>query len=317
MEHARNGAAASLRGFFKKDWDEYRMRTYISNKWAIAVFALPALLLYTLVVSYPVVQSLYRSFFDWDGLGAGTFSGLHNYVLLFDDPLLITSLKNGALFALVLVVFQIGLGTILALVCADVKVKGRKILKVGYFIPVVLSVTVVCQLWIAIYDPTNGLINKLFELLGISYRQNWLTSPTVSIIAIAFVNAWQYMGYQFSLLYAGVKSIPEQYMEAAIIDGCTKWMAHRKITIPLMMETYKFCFIVAITSGIGAFVQMLIMTSGGPGTTNYTLTYMIYRYAFNQFEYGYACAISIFLVAISLLATVIINRVFGKESITY
>jgi raffinose/stachyose/melibiose transport system permease protein len=293
------------------------MRTYISNKWAIAVFALPALLLYTLVVSYPVVQSLYRSFFDWDGLGTGTFSGLHNYVLLFQDPLLITSLKNGALFALVLVVFQIGLGTILALVCADVKVKGRKILKVGYFIPVVLSVTVVCQLWIAIYDPTNGLINKLFELLGISYRQNWLTSPTVSIIAIAFVNAWQYMGYQFSLLYAGVKSIPEQYMEAAIIDGCTKWMAHRKITIPLMMETYKFCFIVAITSGIGAFVQMLIMTSGGPGTTNYTLTYMIYRYAFNQFEYGYACAISIFLVAISLLATVIINRVFGKESITY
>jgi raffinose/stachyose/melibiose transport system permease protein len=293
------------------------MRTYFNNRLAAAVFALPAFLLYSLVVTYPVFQTLYRSFFEWDGLGAGTFSGLDNYMKLFQDPLLITSLRNGALFAIVLVVFQIGLGTILALVCADPKIKGRKLLKTGYFIPVVLSVTVVCQLWIAIYDPTNGLINKLFQMLGIPYRQNWLTSPSVSILAIAFVNAWQFMGYQFSLLYAGIKSIPEQYMEAAIIDGCSKWKAHRIITIPLMVETYKFCFIVAITSGIGAFVQMLIMTSGGPGTTNYTLTFMIYRYAFREFEYGYACAVSVFLVAVSLLATVIINRLFGKERITY
>jgi raffinose/stachyose/melibiose transport system permease protein len=289
------------------------MRTYFGNKWAIAAFALPALLIYSLVVSYPVVQSLYRSFFDWDGIGKGTFTGLSNYIELFNDPLLITSLRNGGIFALVLVIFQIGLGTLLALVCADVKTKGRKVLKVGYFIPVVLSVTVVCQLWIAIYDPTNGLINRLFELVGIPYRQNWLSSPTVSIIAIAFVNAWQYMGYQFSLLYAGIKSIPEQYMEAAIIDGCTKWGSHRRITIPLMAETYKFCFIVAITGGIGAFVQMLIMTSGGPGTTNFTLTFMIYRYAFSEGNYGYACAVSVFLVIISLIATVIINRLFRQN----
>jgi raffinose/stachyose/melibiose transport system permease protein len=293
------------------------MKNFFGNKRAIAAFALPALFLYTLVVTYPVVQSLYRSFFDWDGLGKGTFTGLTNYVTLFQDPLLLTSLKNGGLFALVLVVFQIGLGTVLALICADAKIKGRKILKVGYFIPVVLSVTVVCQLWIAMYDPTNGLINRLFQLLGIPYQQNWLSSPTVSIIAIAFVNAWQYMGYQFTLLYAGIKSIPEQYMEAATIDGCTKWMAHRKITLPLMVETYKFCFIVAVTGGIGAFVQMLIMTSGGPGTTNYTLTFMIYRYAFSEFQYGYACAVSVFLVALSLLVTVIINRIFQQDRFTY
>ncbi|WP_028563323.1 carbohydrate ABC transporter permease [Paenibacillus pinihumi] len=293
------------------------MRKYYRNKWAIMLFALPALLLYTLIVIYPVLQSMYRSFFDWDGLGEGTFNGLDNYIRLFNDPLLMTSLKNGALFALVLVVFQLGLGTIMALVIADPRLRGRKVLKTGYFIPVVLSVTVVCQLWIAIYDPTNGLINKLFQVLGIPYQQNWLSSPTVSIIAIAFVNAWQYMGYQFSLLYAGVKSIPEQYMEAATIDGCTKWGAHRRITIPMMVETYKFCLIIAVTSGISAFVQMLIMTNGGPGTTNYTLTFMIYRYAFGEFEYGYACAVAVVLVAISLLVTAIINRVFRQEKVTH
>ncbi|WP_438348868.1 carbohydrate ABC transporter permease [Paenibacillus sp. FA6] len=289
------------------------MNRYLSNKKAILIFLLPALLVYSIVLIYPVVQTMYRSFFEWDGLSTAVFNGLDNYRDMFDDPLLYTSLKNGLIFAIVLVVFQIGLGTILALACADPRVKFRKILKTAYFIPVILSVTVVCQLWIAMYDPTNGLINKLFQALHIPYQQNWLTSPSVSIIAIAFVNAWQFMGYQFSLLYAGVKSIPEQYYEAATIDGCSKWMAHRKVTLPLMRETFKFCFIIAITSGIGAFVQMLIMTNGGPGTSNYTQTFMIYRYAFLESNYGYASAISVLLVAISLLATIIINKVFDRK----
>ncbi|AIQ51509.1 carbohydrate ABC transporter permease [Paenibacillus sp. FSL R7-0331] len=288
------------------------MNKYLGNKPALALFLLPALLLYSVILIYPVLQSIVRSFYDWDGLSTATFAGLSNYRELFSDPLLATSLKNGGLFALVLAVFQIGLGTILALVCANPKVRGRKLLKTAYFIPVVLSVTVVCQLWIAMYDPTNGLVNKLFEVLGISYQQNWLVSPTQSIIAIAFVNAWQFMGYQFSLLYAGVKAVPEDYFEAATIDGCGKWRAHWHVTLPLMRETFKFCFTIAITSGIGAFVQMLIMTNGGPGTTNYTLTFMIYRYAFLESNYGYACAVSVLLVLISLVATVVINKVFDR-----
>ncbi|AIQ45873.1 sugar ABC transporter permease [Paenibacillus sp. FSL R7-0273] len=288
------------------------MNKYLGNKPALALFLLPALILYSVILIYPVLQSVVRSFYDWDGLSTATFAGLSNYRELFSDPLLATSLKNGALFALVLVVFQIGLGTILALVCANPRVRGRKLLKTAYFIPVVLSVTVVCQLWIAMYDPTNGLVNKLFDVLGIPYQQNWLVSPTQSIIAIAFVNAWQFMGYQFSLLYAGVKAVPEDYFEAATIDGCGKWRAHWHVTLPLMRETFKFCFTIAITSGIGAFVQMLIMTNGGPGTTNYTLTFMIYRYAFLESNYGYACAVSVLLVLISLVATVVINKVFDR-----
>ncbi|MNC17221.1 Lactose transport system permease protein LacF [compost metagenome] len=288
------------------------MNKYLGNKSALALFLLPALLLYSVILIYPVLQTVVRSFYDWDGLSTAAFSGFANYRELFSDPLLSTSLKNGLIFALVLAVFQIGLGTVLALVCANPRTRGRKLLKTAYFIPVVLSVTVVCQLWIAMYDPTNGLVNKLFELLNIPYRQNWLSSPTQSIIAIAFVNAWQFMGYQFSLLYAGVKAVPEDYFEAATIDGCGKWQAHWHVTLPLMRETYKFCFTIAITSGIGAFVQMLIMTNGGPGTTNYTLTFMIYRYAFMESNYGYACAVSVLLVLISLLATVVINKVFDR-----
>lgn len=231
------------------------MNKYLGNKSALALFLLPALILYSVILIYPVLQTVLRSFYNWDGMSTLTFSGLSNYRELFSDPLLATSLKNGLIFAIVLAVFQIGLGTLLALICADPRTRGRKILKTSYFIPVVLSVTVVCQLWIAIYDPTNGLINRLFDILNIPYQQNWLSSPTASIIAIAFVNAWQFMGYQFALLYAGVKSIPEDYFEAATIDGCSKWRAHWHVTLPLMRETYKFCFIIAITSGIGTLCR--------------------------------------------------------------
>lgn len=291
------------------------MKQYLGNKKAIVFFLAPAMLFYSVIVFYPILQTFYRSLFDWDGLSAATFIGFKNFIDLISDPLLITSLKNGAIFALVLVVFQIGLGTILALVCADPTVKGRKILKTAYFIPVVLSVTVVCQLWLAMYDPDNGLINKIFHILGMSYQQNWLNSTGSSIIAIAFVNAWQYMGFQFALLYAGVKSVPEHYLDAARIDGADKWKAHWYITLPLMKETFKFCFVVCVTAGIGAYVQMLIMTNGGPGTTNYTITFMIIRNAFSANQYGYACAVSVVLVLISLIVTLIINKVFNSKDI--
>ncbi|WP_219837408.1 carbohydrate ABC transporter permease [Paenibacillus sp. R14(2021)] len=289
------------------------MKQYLGNKWAILLFLAPAVALYSVIVFYPIVQTFYRSFFEWDGLSAATFVGVQNFIDLAQDSLLMVSLRNGLWFAVVLVIFQIGLGTLLALVCSDVKVRGRKVLKTAYFIPVVLSVTVVCQLWLSMFDPDNGLINKLFELIGMNYRQNWLNSPTVSIIAIAFVNAWQYMGFQFALLYAGVKSVPEHYVEAARIDGAGKWKSHWYITIPLMKETFKFCFVIAITAGIGAYAQMAIMTNGGPGTTNYTLTFMIIRSAFSANEYGYACAISVLLIAISLLVTLIINKAFNSR----
>lgn len=289
------------------------MNQYLGNKRVILIFLTPALVLYSVIVFYPILQAFYRSFFEWDGLSEATFIGFRNYIDLAQDYLLTTSLRNGFLFALVLVVFQIGLGTLLALICSDPTVKGRKVLKTAYFIPVVLSVTVVCQLWLSMYDPVNGLINKLFQALGMDYRQDWLNSPSVSIIAIAFVNAWQYMGFQFALLYAGVKSVPEHYTEAARIDGAGKWKAHLHITLPLMKETFKFCYIIAITAGIGAYVQMAIMTNGGPGTTNYTITFMIIRNAFSGNQYGYACAISVVLIVISLIVTIIINKVFDSR----
>ncbi|MFD2610878.1 carbohydrate ABC transporter permease [Paenibacillus gansuensis] len=293
------------------------MKKFLGNKLAIALFTLPALILFSVVVFYPMIQTLFRSFYEWDGLSTATFIGLDNYERLFHDRLFFKSLYNGLIFAAVITVFQIGMATVLAFIIADAKIKGRRFLRISYFIPVVLSITVVCQLWLAMYNGEYGLINKIFGLLGMEYRQDWLSNGKTAIIAIAFVNAWQYMGYHFALILAGVKSIPEQFLEAARIDGATKLQAHRKITIPLLSETYRFCLVFAVTGGLNAFANMFIMTNGGPGNSTYTLTFMMFRSAFRINEFGYGTAAAAILVIECLLATLIINRFVAREKLTY
>ena len=293
------------------------MRKYLGNKTAILLFTLPALLLYTIMVFYPILQTFFRSMYEWDGLSAGTFIWFDNYKELLDDSVFRTAIYNGLIFALIITVTQIGIGSILAFAVSDASFKGRKILRISFFIPVVLSITVVCQLWLSIYNSEYGLMNKLFDILGIQYHQDWLSSGKSAIIAIAFVNAWQYMGYHFALLLAGAKSVPEQYMEAARIDGATKLQAIVKITIPMMAETYKFCLVFAVTGGLNAFANMYIMTGGGPGTSTYTLTFLMYRSAFRVGEFGYGSAAAAVLVIECLLATLIINRLVARERISY
>ena len=293
------------------------MKKYLGNKVAIAIFTLPTLLLFTIMVFWPILQIFYRSMYEWDGLNVGNFLFLDNYIRLFQDSLFYTSLYNGMIFAAILVVLQIGIGTLLALAISDHLLKGKTFLRISYFIPVVLSITVVCQLWLAIYNGEFGLINKIFRTLGLSYQQDWLSNGKTAIIAIAIVNAWQYMGYHFALLLASVRSIPEQYLEAAKIDGAERWKAHWTVTIPLMRETYKFCLVLAITGGLNAFANMFIMTGGGPGTSTYTLTYMMYRSAFRVGEYGYGATAAAILVIQCLIVTIAINRLIARERIIY
>lgn len=294
------------------------MRSFKHNPTATSLFVLPAIFTFSAIVTYPLISTLWKSFYEWDGITEGTFIGLDNFTKLFRDDLFYTSLRNGIIFAVILTVFQLGLGTVMALTILNSKTFGRNALRRAYFIPVVLSVTVACQLWLSMYNPEYGLINKLFEFAGLSYRQDWLSSMgATSIIAITMVASWQSMGYQMALIYAGAKSIPEHFYEAAKIDGATTLQTHMKITIPLLAETYKICLIFCINAGLNAFAHMQIMTKGGPGTSTYSLTYMMTRSAFRLDEYGYGCAIAVTLVLQCLFVTLLINRFIARERLTY
>lgn len=289
------------------------MKKFYSNKLAIILFALPALSVFSIMVFYPIVQVFIKSFYEWNGLGSGTFIGFQNYIKLFGDTVFKVSNKNALIFALFITIFQMFFASMFALVVSDKKVKGRGFLRVAYFIPVVLSVTVVCQLWLAIFNADSGLLNQLLKALGINYSQNWLSDRHHAIYVIAFVNAWQWMGYQFALLMAGIKSIPNDFYEAARIDGASTIRAHRSVTIPLLSETYKMCLILSLTGGVKAFTEMFIMTKGGPGNSTYTLTYLMYKAAFREYRYGYGMASASMLVIQCLIIMLIVNRLFRSK----
>lgn len=289
------------------------MKKFFSDKVAITLFVLPALLIFTIMIFVPIIQVFTRSLFEWDGLNEGIFIGMDNYIRLFQDKTFFLANKNGFIFAAILTVFQIVLATVFAVTVSNVRVRGRSFFRIAYFIPVVLSVTVVCQLWLSIYNADTGLLNQFFKAIGINYRQNWLADRNKSIYAIALVNAWQWMGYQFALILAGIKSIPSSYYEAAQLDGASTIQGHARITIPLLAETYKFCLILSITGGIKAFTEMFIMTGGGPGNSTYTLTYMMYSAAFRSGEFGYGLAAASILVLECLIVILTINMLFKQD----
>lgn len=293
------------------------MRKYLGNKAMVFALVAPAMILFSVMVLYPLGILLVKSFTEWDGLNPSTFSGIENYIRIFQDPIFYTALRNGAIFALIQVCFQIPVATILAFAVIDSGKLSKNFFRISYFIPAVLSITVVSQLWLSMYNAEYGMINKIFTALGMTYQQNWLGDGKTAIIAIALVNTWQYTGYQFILLLSAARSIPEHYFEAARLDGCSKAKAHLHITIPLMQETYKYCLIISITGGLNAFASMNIMTGGGPGTSTYTLTYLMYRSAFRLGNYGYGCTAAVMLVVQCMIVSLVINRCVAREQIVY
>lgn len=276
---------------------------------------LPAILFFSIIVIYPITQSIYGSMLDWDGISNGSWLGLGNYKKLFQSDLFWLSQKNTMIYLLVSFLYSLIIGFGAAVLLISVRSKLNGLFRSSFFLPVVISSTVVCQMWLSILNYDSGLINSLFRALDLDYRQEWLTSSATAIITVAFVSAWQYMGLTFMMFYTNIRSIPEQYFEAARIDGATTVQIHRHITLPLLQEAFRFTVISSVSGALRAFDTVYIMTNGGPGDYSHTLTFLLYKTAFKQGKYGYGSAVAVVIVLESLLFFFIINKTISKRDI--
>ena len=292
------------------------MKTIFHNRPATILFAAPALLVVGGLILYPLLQVFYYGFFEWDGLSDATFIGFENYREMVGDSLFWRSFTNGFRVFGFVVIYQLGIATFLAVGLTG-KPIGRGLLRRSFFIPVVLSVTVVSQLWMSIYNPEYGLLNQLAETLGLAWSQEWVARTDTAIWAVTLSNAWHYLGIHFVLIYAGIESIPRDLYDSATIDGAGGTQKFWRITLPLLQETYRFCLIFAVTGGLRLFAESFIMTGGGPGTASYTLTFLVYRSAFRVNEYGYGNAVAVILIIQALLFTYLIMKTVAREQITY
>lgn len=289
------------------------MNSVFSNKKAICIFVLPTLVLFCTIVLVPIFVSSYYSLLDWNGVGKGTFIGLHNYVEMFTNVRMLNSIKNSLLFAGASLLIQLPVSLLLALILAS-SVKGEGFYRTVYFIPVLISTVVIAQLWSKIFNADYGLLNTLLKNIGLSNLvQDWLGQQKTALICSFIPTLWQYVGYHMLLMYAGAKSISQDIYEASRIDGASSVRTAFSITIPLMKPILKVCLVFSMIGALKIFDLVYVLTNGGPFFSTEVPSTLMYTTIFDTYRYGYGSAISVFIILECLIFTVIINKFFKTE----
>jgi raffinose/stachyose/melibiose transport system permease protein len=273
----------------------------------VFLFLLPAVVIYGSYTVRGIIQTFYYSTLNWSDMGPASRAaniGLTNYVRLLKDIAFWHAVRNNFLLVIVSIVFQLGIGMILALILNTGR-RGTRVLRTIYFMPLLLSTVATGILWLLLFDPYTGLFNGILKLLSPGERLSWLGSEKVVMFAVMFVICWQYIPQYMILLRAGMTGIPEDLYEAATIDGANKWQQFWSMTLPLLSGALKTSSILSIVGSLKYFDLIWIMTGGGPnGYSELMATYM-YKRAFNEDRMGFASAAAACMVIISFIVIVI------------
>jgi raffinose/stachyose/melibiose transport system permease protein len=289
------------------------MDKILGRKSHIAIFVLPALIIFIVFSIVPLVISGIYSFFEYDGIGTMKFIGFQNYIRMFStDKYFPLAILNSMILVVASLFIQLPISLGLAMLLAK-GVKGEKYFRTIYFLPVVISSMVIGQLWIKIFHSEYGLLNMLItNITGQSFEFSWLSNPKTAFIGTVIPAVWQYIGYHMLIFYAGIKSISPDYYEAAEIDGASRWQTNIKITIPLLAPVIKTCSIFAITGSLRAFDLIYVMTGGGPNHASEVPATLMYNNLFRRGLYGYGSAQAFFIVIECLIFSYIVTKLFKK-----
>lgn len=264
------------------------------------LFLAPALVIYSVIVIYPMLYSAYLSLFRWDGISpTKVFVGLENYVILFtQNDVFWIALKNNAvwLVAALLLPTSIGLGLALLL---NTRFRGSHIFRSIFYFPAVLSLAVVGLIWTWIYQPDLGLLNQMLIALGLkALTRNWLSDPQIAIYPVIVAATWNAVGLPMLLYLAGLQTIPEELHEAAKVEGAGPIRRFLYVTFPLLRETTLIVLAITAINALKAYDIVYAMTNGGPANRTQLLSTWMYflTYNYNQVGLGTAIAVVLFLL---------------------
>lgn len=273
------------------------------------IFIAPFLIMFVLLMLWPILYSLYLSFHEWGGIGEVDFVGFMNYLRLFRDPLYLRSVFNTFYYVIGSVGLQIPIGLAIALALNSKLLKLKEFFRVILFSPVVVSTVAITITFSLIYDADYGLLNWLLSLINIE-GVAWLGDPSWAMPAIILLAVWRYTGLTVVYFLAGLQSIPEELYDSAKVDGANMWQRFRYVTLPGLRHTMAFVTIVSIINSFKIFVEPYILTGGGPARSTETIALNLYRVGFRFGEFGYASAIGYSLVLIVLVFSLLQFRFF-------
>lgn len=283
------------------------MNMYRNKKIAL-FFMLPAVIFVALFIYYPIIQNFFYSLFRWSSFSTEKiFVGLDYYRRLFKDPVFYIALKNNTLYAVISIIIQVGLGVIIASILEEkVFRKYQGFFRTTFFIPAVISITVVGLLWQLIYNPNMGLLNALLQSIGLeNLTRAWLGDAKTAIFAVIATSQWQYTGYIMLLFLIAIQKIPEELYESAMLDGANAFTKFIYITIPQVSDTILVSTIITLIGGFKVFDEVYVMTAGGPGRATEVLASYLYRAGFRNDEMGYAATIATVIFVITFVTTLI------------
>lgn len=262
------------------------------------LFAAPFVLGFMLFWLGPMLYSLFIVTQDWNLLSKPEFVGAENIIRLFNDPLLLKSLKATALYTFISVPLQIIIALLLAL-ALNTKIKGRIIFRTIFFLPTIVPVVAVALGWLQIFYPSGGLLNYYLDL-----NVRWLLNPRYALTALIIMSLWT-IGTQLVICLAGLQNIPTELLDAANVDGANSWQQFIHITIPMMSPILLYLLIIGVINSFQVFSIALVMTNGGPMNSTLFMVLYIYTLGFKRFDMGYAATVAWLLFATIMAFTVV------------
>jgi multiple sugar transport system permease protein len=278
------------------------------------LFILPHYLFFIVFLLYPIFRGIEISFFDWKiMLEDQKFVGLANYEALMADKVFQETFGNTVYFAVLTVVLNVVVSLLVAVALKN-SFRGSNFMRVLFYAPAILSVSVLGIIGIRIWDTQLGIVNFfLVDLLGLS-RISWLGEPSLVMPSLALTTVWWTFGFPMLIFLAGLQGIPEALYEAAKIDGAGRLQTFRHITIPLLMPTMLFIVVTQFIAHMQVFAQPFIITGGGPGNGSRTTVMYLYETAWKFFRFGYASAISVVLAVIMIIIAAILFATLRRRA---
>ena len=273
------------------------------------LYIAPALVVFALFLLAPLAYAVQLSFFEWDGLGLGTWVGLDNYVAVLTDP----ELRAPFLHALVLVVFfsllPVSFGLLLAAAMTRTQVRGAGFFRTVVFLPQVIALTVVAVVWRQIYAP-EGPLNDVLRAVGLdSLARGWLGDPDWVLVAIGLVGTWVGTGLCTVLFLAGLAKVNRELYEAARLDGAGAVREFRAISLPAVRGEAAVALTLTLVAALRTFDLVYVMTGGGPGNASRVPSYEVYDRAIQEGDVGTGITVALMLTALILLVTWLVNKI--------
>ncbi len=277
----------------------------------ICISVLPAVILTLMFTIWPTAQALYLSFTNATSLGLNNkFVGLDNYIYMFHDKSFIQALTNTAKLMAVVPVITIFCSLVLAFVLNQCKLKEMVLYRTLFYFPNIVSLTVVGIIWSFVFHPNVGIVNKILGAVGLeSLQRSWLGDSKTALWCIAFTLLWQAAGYYMVMHIAAMDGISPEIYESATLDGASAWRKLISITMPLMKDIIGITFVLALSGTINlSFVLSQVMTGGGPNGASSVLLQYMYTQGFVNGNFGYAMAITVFTLAISVALSMLSRK---------